>query len=185
MSLSLEQQQDWQRQYYADTAADYDDAHIEARDEHGFALAALSGWVGYLGIRSILDIGSGTGRGLLTLKRNNPGVRVVGIEPSEELRRIGYSKGLSQEELLDGDANHLAQMDGEFDLVCELAMLHHVPRPTWSFRRCCASRRRAFSFRTRTASARVPVGAPAEGRPRSDEAVADLRTRSGLGERGT
>ena len=55
---------------------------------------------------------------------------VVGIEPSAELRKVGYSKGLSETELVDGDAMRLAFSDASFDLVCEFGALHHIPLPS-------------------------------------------------------
>jgi SAM-dependent methyltransferase len=51
------------------------------------------------------------------------------VEPSRELREEGYRKGLSADELVDGDAQNLSYADGEFDLVCEFAALHHIPDP--------------------------------------------------------
>jgi SAM-dependent methyltransferase len=118
-----------QRKYYADTAAKYDDMQISDQDEHQFALAVLSAMIEYHGIRSVLDVGSGTGRALRYLKSRHPGVRFVGIEPVEALRKVGHQAGLSHDELKDGDVNALAAADGEFDLVCEFAVLHHVPKP--------------------------------------------------------
>lgn len=118
-----------QRKYYADTAAKYDAMQISEHDEHQFALAILSAIIEYHGIKSVLDVGSGTGRALRYLIPRHPGVRFVGIEPVEALRRIGHDAGLSPEELKDGDVNSLAASDGEFDLVCEFAVLHHVPKP--------------------------------------------------------
>lgn len=122
-------QQQLQREYYARTAGAYDEMHIAELDEHQFALAWLSGLIEPLGIRSVLDVGSGTGRALRTLKKAHPHLRVVGIEPSAELREIGHRSGLDRSELVEGDGTALAFADGEFDLVCEFGMLHHVPRP--------------------------------------------------------
>ena len=118
-----------QRKYYADTAAKYDAMQISEHDEHQFALAILSAIIEYHGIKSVLDVGSGTGRALRYLKARHPHVRFVGIEPVEALRKIGHNAGLSPEELKEGDVNALAALDGEFDLVCEFAVLHHVPKP--------------------------------------------------------
>jgi SAM-dependent methyltransferase len=118
-----------QRQFYADTAAKYDAMQISEQDEHQFALAILSAMIEFHGIKSVLDVGSGTGRALRYLKSRHPGVRFVGIEPVEALRKVGHQAGLSPDELKDGDINALAATDGEFDLVCEFAVLHHVPKP--------------------------------------------------------
>jgi SAM-dependent methyltransferase len=119
-----------QRAYYAQTAADYDDMHVREDDEHGFAVSFMIAAVQQFGIGSILDVGCGTGRGLLRIKRALPGIRAVGIEPSAELRAVGHAKGLAEGELLDGDAERLAFADGSFDLVCEFGALHHMPHPS-------------------------------------------------------
>lgn len=121
---------DIQRAYYAATADRYDAMHVHDHDEHGFALQFLIAAAGHLGIRSILDIGSGTGRGILTIKNAMPGITALGIEPVPELRKIGYSKGLSEAELIDGDAMNLEFPDNSFDLVCEFGALHHIPTPS-------------------------------------------------------
>jgi ubiquinone/menaquinone biosynthesis C-methylase UbiE len=85
--------------------------------------------VDFLGVDSVLDIVSGTGRGMLQVKASHPHVKVTGIEPSEALPEIGYTKGLSRHELIAGDAQSLKFADGEFDLVCEFGALHHIPDP--------------------------------------------------------
>lgn len=127
--MSHEEQIRLQRQYYAETAENYDAMQLSPQDEHQFALSVLSAMIDYHGIRSVLDVGSGTGRALRFLKARHPRVRFVGIEPVEALRQVGHAAGLSAEELRDGDVNALAFADGEFDLVCEFAVLHHVPQP--------------------------------------------------------
>ena len=118
-----------QRNYYGETAQRYDEMHAAERAEHDFALAFMLSMIGFIEIRSVLDIGSGTGRALLELRRACPDLRILGIEPSPELREIGYSKGLSEAELVDGDAQQLVFEDGAFDLVCEFGALHHIPKP--------------------------------------------------------
>jgi SAM-dependent methyltransferase len=76
-----------------------------------------------------LDVGSWTGFALLKMKEKMPHVRAVGVEPSPAQRNIGYNKGLSETELVEGDAMTLEFADGSFDLVCEFGALHHIPRP--------------------------------------------------------
>jgi ubiquinone/menaquinone biosynthesis C-methylase UbiE len=120
---------DIQRGYYAATADRYDDMHVREDDEHGFALRFLISAIEHFGIQSILDIGSGTGRGLLKIKTAIPDIKALGIEPSPELRTVGHSKGLSEGELIDGDAMDLAFGDNSFDIVCEFGALHHIPDP--------------------------------------------------------
>jgi SAM-dependent methyltransferase len=63
------------------------------------------------------------------LKELHPDLRLVGVEPSPELREVGYARGLARDELVDGDARRLGLADGAFDLVIETAALHHIPRP--------------------------------------------------------
>lgn len=116
-----------QRAYYAETAEKYDNIHKHDRDEHGLGLAYMMAMIEFFGICSVLDIGSGTGFALLNLKEKMPHVRAVGVEPSEAQRVIGYSKGLSETELVDGDAMSLAFADGSFDLVCEFGAFHPAP----------------------------------------------------------
>ena len=118
-----------QKQYYAQTAAQYDEMHVNKKVPHTLALSFLVGVLDYLEVKSILDIGSGTGRAICYLKKNRPDIRIVGIEPVEELRKIGYSKGLSLEELIAGDATKLQFAAAEFDLVCEFGILHHIAKP--------------------------------------------------------
>jgi ubiquinone/menaquinone biosynthesis C-methylase UbiE len=115
-----------QRSYYATTAAAYDDMHVSEHDEHGLALHLLAALVEFHGVRSILDIGSGTGRAMLFLKRRCPGLRVAGVEPSVALREVAYAKGVPRDDLADGDACALGFSDGAFDVVCEFGVLHHI-----------------------------------------------------------
>ena len=118
-----------QRRYYAETANQYDSMHVDENDEHFFALSFMVSAIDYLGIHSILDIGSGTGRAVQYLKKLRPELRVVGIEPVRELREIGYSKGLSEDELMDGDATNLNFNSADFEMVCEFGILHHLKKP--------------------------------------------------------
>jgi ubiquinone/menaquinone biosynthesis C-methylase UbiE len=118
-----------QRGYYAKTARRYDDMHLDERGEHYLALRFMISMVGFLGIESILDVGSGTGRCLIDVTREIPEITAVGVEPSAELREVGYSKGLLKSQLIDGDAMNLPFSDNSFDLVCEFGALHHIPVP--------------------------------------------------------
>jgi ubiquinone/menaquinone biosynthesis C-methylase UbiE len=118
-----------QRAYYADTAERYDDLHA-AEGENSLALGLLLAALDQLAIRSVLDVGSGTGLVPMLIKRERPGITVVGVEPSSELRKIGHTKGLLESELVDGDATGLQYEANSFDLACECAALHHIPAPS-------------------------------------------------------
>jgi len=116
-----------QRDRYARIASQYDQAHTDA--EHAMALSFLHGMLGYVGAESVLDVGAGTGRAMRFLRQVCPDVRIVGIEPVEELRRAGHQKGIPVGDLIDGDGYNLKFADGEFDVVSEVAVLHHVREP--------------------------------------------------------
>jgi SAM-dependent methyltransferase len=115
-----------QRSYYAATAAQYDRWHLCESDEHFFALAVLVGLFDYLQIRSVLDVGSGTGRAIAYIKGRRPDIVLEGIEPVAELREVAYRQGLTGAELKAGDASALDFPAGAFDLVCAFGVLHHV-----------------------------------------------------------
>ncbi len=120
---------DIQRRYYSETAHKYNDMHVQQGDEHFFALAFLVGVIDHFGFKSVLDVGSGTGRALLYIKERKPEIIVKGIEPVKELREIGHNMGLSKDELIEGDATNIEFDDGDFDVVTEFGVLHHVRHP--------------------------------------------------------
>ena len=121
-----------QRAYYAATAESYDKMHDAYEENHGYSLAEqfLLGVAQFLNIKSVLDVGAGTGRVLLKINKEMPVLDAMGIEPSPELRRVGYANGLSPTQLRDGDATCLAFGEDLFDLVCEFGALHHMPEPS-------------------------------------------------------
>ena len=118
-----------QREYYRQTAAGYDEAHVKTGDEHYFALSFMLGVLDGFGIQSVLDVGSGTGRVPQRIKQLRPDIHMVGIEPVDEMRAIGHAAGLSPDTLIPGDVMNLQFPDCAFDLVCAFGVLHHVPRP--------------------------------------------------------
>ena len=121
---------DLQRRYYAETATDYERLHVVKNDEHYFALAWMLACIDHLDCQSVLDVGSGTGRAVSYLRQRRPAVRVVGIEPSAELRAVGHRQGVPVDQLVDGDAMRLGFDARAFDLVCEFGVLHHLAHPS-------------------------------------------------------
>ncbi|MDB6007723.1 MAG: methyltransferase type 11 [Prosthecobacter sp.] len=135
---------DLQRDYYRATAAEYDASHISASEpEHDFALAWLTGAAAHLGFTSFLDVGAGTGRGVLQLQQHFPDTRVAGIEPVSELRQKAHEKGVSTSALVEGDACALPFADGEFDCVLALGVMHHLASPRAALREMHRVSRRA------------------------------------------
>ncbi len=115
-----------QRKYYAETAARYEEMHVHSDDAHFFALCWLSAIVDHTGARSVLDIGSGTGRAVGFLKNRHPALKILGIEPFSALRDRGYAAGIGHNELIDGDATDLGFATDSFDIVCSFGALHHI-----------------------------------------------------------
>ncbi|PAW79745.1 MAG: hypothetical protein B9S32_00010 [Verrucomicrobia bacterium Tous-C9LFEB] len=116
-------------EYYASTANAYDEAQVHPDDEHARALRFLSGFLSDYPAKSILDVGAGTGRGMLYLTRALPQLNVVGIEPSPELRSLAIQKGIPEEKILSGVGQRLPFADNSFDCVMCLGVLHHVENP--------------------------------------------------------
>lgn len=120
-----------QQNYYARTAHQYDCMHVSADSEHDLALFFLGGYARFLGAKSILDIGSGTGRALRHFRNDLPSVRCVGIDPSEKLRQVGIEKySIPPEDLIDGNALSIDFPDESFDIVSEFGVLHHIRTPS-------------------------------------------------------
>ena len=106
---------DRQRSYYKLTAGQYDQIHsYEIDNEHGIAFSWMISLIDMFKIKSILDIGSGTGKHLKKLIDLKPDIKIIGIEPSPELREIGYKNYLKRELLIDGDAMSLNFDDCQF-----------------------------------------------------------------------
>ena len=130
MKNRIKNQIEIQRSYYKKTAHEYDEIHkYNIYHAHELAFAWMLSLIDMYEIKSILDIGSGTGKQLKKLIDLRPDIKVIGIEPSQELRKIGYQKNINIETLIDGDAMSLNFDRDEFDLVCEFGALHHMPYP--------------------------------------------------------
>jgi SAM-dependent methyltransferase len=85
--------------------------------------------------RSILDVGTGTGRAALLLARE--GVDVVGVDASEEMLAVARSRAAAEGARVQferGDAHALAFPDRSVDAAVSLRVLMHTP----DWRRCVA-----------------------------------------------
>jgi SAM-dependent methyltransferase len=120
-----------QRDYYEETAAVYDGLH-ESDIEHTIALHYMLIIMTGLGIRSVLDVGSGTGRVSAFLLRHDPSLNVLGIEPVMALiSQAVKQKAIPRRSLVNGVGERLPFRDASFDAVVETATLHHTPHPEY------------------------------------------------------
>ncbi len=118
-----------QLDFYAEQAK----SHAEIPFGHGeadFALPFVIGQLRMRGWHSLLDVGAGTGRLLAMIARQVEMQRLVGLEPSADSRELAYRHyGFTSQTMIDGDATALSFADGEFDVVTEFAVLHHILQP--------------------------------------------------------
>lgn len=76
-------------------------------------------------VRSVLDVGAGEGAWSGEVRRQRPGARYVGVEPSAyAVERFGRRRGLQRGGLADLDA---LDLDGPFDLVVCSDVIAYVP----------------------------------------------------------
>lgn len=126
--------------YYADpnTAATFDDRRFGG--PIGEIVAAtqakvLSNFVGRIQGRSILDVGTGTGRAALLFARG--GARVTGVDASDQMLAVARQRAAADgvaATFAVGDAHALTFADRSFDVAISLRVLMHAP----DWRRCIA-----------------------------------------------
>jgi len=128
--MSPHSPQEFQAAYYARTGGHYDELHVAEGDEHYEALAYVSESVTQLGLASLLDLGSGTGRALAYLRSRHPQLKLTGVEPVPELLELALARPeLEQGDIVNGSGERLPFADGSFDAVAEFGVLHHVAEP--------------------------------------------------------
>jgi ubiquinone/menaquinone biosynthesis C-methylase UbiE len=120
-----------QRKYYTETASRYDAMHAhEAVDDDDACMEMLFSFLRTLEVRSLLDVGSATGRGLPRLAEGVPNALICGVEPVKALIHQGISSGVNRGlPLLQASGDALPFANKSFDAVCEFGILHHVPEP--------------------------------------------------------
>jgi ubiquinone/menaquinone biosynthesis C-methylase UbiE len=126
---TVDREREIPRKYYEETAAEYDALHLHNRDEHYFAMRFMEGVLDYYDIRSILDVGAGTGRVARYLAERGSSLEVMSVEPVNALREEAYRLGVPRHRLVDGDATRLDFPDEAFDSVCAFGILHHIKEP--------------------------------------------------------
>jgi ubiquinone/menaquinone biosynthesis C-methylase UbiE len=119
----MEQQQ---RDYYAQTAFQYDSMHVQPGDEHFVGLEYIAALLHVVRAKSVLDVGSGTGRAVRFLRQRRPDLQVEGVEPVGQLRTQALAHGVR---LHDATAEKLPFDSDSFDVVMSSGVMHHVPDP--------------------------------------------------------
>ena len=90
--------------------------------------AVIAEFLGPLQGRTVLDVGTGTGRAAIGLARR--GARVTGVDASPEMLRVARARAAEAglEAVFDvGDAHRLAFPDRAFDAAVSLRVLMHTP----------------------------------------------------------
>jgi 2-polyprenyl-3-methyl-5-hydroxy-6-metoxy-1,4-benzoquinol methylase len=85
-------------------------------------------FVGNVRGRSVLDVGTGTGRAALLLAKR--GATVTGVDPSEEMLAVARQRAAAAGAAISfrpGDAHALDFPDRSFDVVVSLRVLMHTP----------------------------------------------------------
>jgi ubiquinone/menaquinone biosynthesis C-methylase UbiE len=91
--------------------------------------AVLADFIGGIPNRTILDVGTGTGRAALLMAR--AGARVTGVDASEEMLAIARQRASEAGAAIDfriGDAHALEFPDRAFDVAISLRVIMHTPR---------------------------------------------------------
>ena len=84
--------------------------------------------VNNINLKSLLDVGCGTGNILLKLYRNK-NIKLYGLDLSEKMIEIAKNKLNSKIELKVGDAEFIPWQDNSFEVIICNASFHHYPNP--------------------------------------------------------
>lgn len=143
--MDTREQVAFQRSYYSRTAGDYDRLQCPPEEMQSYDLSVrmLLAWMPVLNASSILDVGAGTGRLQRQAKELGSTHRILGVEPVEELRRIGHEHGIPPDQLIAGDATRLDFPDKSFDVVTAFSLMHHLPNPNAALREMSRVARKA------------------------------------------
>jgi 2-polyprenyl-3-methyl-5-hydroxy-6-metoxy-1,4-benzoquinol methylase len=90
---------------------------------------AIARLAGPIAARTVLDVGTGTGRIALFLAR--AGASVTGLDASEEMLKVARERAMAEHaevQFVAGDAHALNFPDQSFDVVVSSRMLMHAPR---------------------------------------------------------
>jgi SAM-dependent methyltransferase len=88
----------------------------------------LADFLGNLSGKTVIDVGTGTGRAAIALARF--GGTVTGVDASPEMLAVARGRAASEGlavTMLEGDAHHLPFPDSSFDVCVSLRVLMHAP----------------------------------------------------------
>ena len=118
------------KEYYHALATKYDTMHVHQGDEHYTALNFVMAFINILEIKSVFEVGCGTGRGIGYLLKEKCLNIVVGADISEDMLRVGFDKhNIPKSYLVRADAISLPFERESFDAVLAMGLLHHLKDP--------------------------------------------------------
>jgi SAM-dependent methyltransferase len=119
-----------QRKYYTETAAKYEEMHQHEGTGDPRELDFIVAMLRMLQVHTLLDVGTASGRVLVTLKSAIPELLLCGVEPVGALLGQAVARGNTRSgSVVQGKGDALPFADASFDAVCEFAILHHVAEP--------------------------------------------------------
>jgi len=122
----------------------------------------LASFLSPLAGKTVLDVGTGTGRAAIALARR--GARVIGVDASAEMLAVGQRRAKDagvDVTFQQGDAHALAAGDGAFDYVVCLRVLMHTPDWRQSLGELCrvARERVVFDYPALVSAAAIQAAA--------------------------
>jgi hypothetical protein len=79
-----------------------------------------------LGIHSLLEVGTNSGRNLQVVRAAHPDVRLAGIDVNEQAIAFASAKGLDIDFRLS-DANHWSEAPDSWEAILTMSVLDHIP----------------------------------------------------------
>jgi hypothetical protein len=86
----------------------------------------VAGIVDTLGIASLLEVGTNSGRNLQVLRQSHPTMRLAGIDVNERAIAFAKTKGLDIDFRV-ADANRWTEAPGSWDAILTMSVLDHIP----------------------------------------------------------